>query len=93
VVDLDHLTPEQAEALSAAGATAAMSLEIKNPLLLRYVEASLPPAVVALALVMVESDPEYAPRWTAAGTDWMARGQLLHDVILFLLTPEEASRG
>jgi hypothetical protein len=67
---------------------AAMHFEITNPLLLKYVEASLPPAVVGLALLMVETDAEYSPRWVAAGTDWTARGQLLHEVILYLLTPE-----
>jgi hypothetical protein len=90
VVDLDHLTPEQTDALATVGAMAAMHLEIKDPLLLRYVEASLPPAVVSLALLMVETDAEYSPRWIAAGTDWMARGALLHEVILYLLTPEAA---
>jgi hypothetical protein len=87
VADLERLTADQADALASAGATAAMHLEIKNPLLLRYVEASLPPAVVSLALLMVETDAEYSRRWIAAGTDWMVRGQLLHEVILYLLTP------
>ena len=91
MVDLDHLTPEQTDALATAGAMAAMHLEIKDPLLLRYVEASLPGAIVGLALLMVETDAEYSPRWIAAGTDWMARGQLLREVILFLLTPESAT--
>jgi hypothetical protein len=91
VADLEHLTTDQFDALASAGAMAAMSLEIRDPLLLTYVEASLPPAVVGLALLMVETDAEYSPRWTAAGSDWMARGQLLHEAILYLLTPEAAS--
>ena len=62
---------------------------IKDPAELAIVERCLPPAAVALALTMAEGDPQWGPRWAAAGTDWVERGQILHEAILFILRPEE----
>jgi hypothetical protein len=77
-------------ALAAAGAQAAMMLEVRDPAELATVERCVPPAVIGLALLMVEADPVFAPRWASAGTDWVARGEILHEALIFLLTPEPA---
>lgn len=75
------------DALAEAGATAAMFLQLGAEDL-DVVRRCVVPAVVALAMVMVESDPEFGPRWTAAGKDWVERSHILHEVILWVLTPE-----
>lgn len=75
------------DALASAGATAAMFLEIKDPVDLAIVERCLPPAVIALALGMVESDATFKAQWDAAD-GWFERGLVLHETILWLLRPE-----
>lgn len=77
------------DGLAAVGALGAMGLEIQDPADLATVRRCVLPSVIALALLMVEADAEFAPRWAAAGTDWLARGDLLHEALLFLLTPEQ----
>src|SRR3972149_3217135 len=52
------------------------------------VRACVPPKVLALAILVAEADVEFADRWAAAGTDWVARGALLHEALVFLLTPD-----
>jgi hypothetical protein len=79
--------------LAAAGAIAAGGLEVRDPCDLATVRRCVPPAVLTLALLMAEVDVEYAERWAAAGTDWYARGALLHEALLFLLTPERRTDG
>lgn len=78
-------------AMAAAGAQAVMELELRNPAELALVERCLPPAVVSMSLLMVETDPVFAPRWTAAGEDWVTRGEVLRDALIYLLTPEPAA--
>lgn len=72
----------------AVGAAAAMELEVRDPAELAVVEAAVTPAVLAYAIAMVEVDAGLGPRWAAAGSDWVQRGQLLHEAVLFLLRPE-----
>jgi hypothetical protein len=76
------------DALADAGAIAAMALEVKDPVELAIVERHVSSAIVGLALLMVEMDPSFSDRWAAAGDSWAARGTLLHEALLFLLTPE-----
>lgn len=77
-------------ALATAGAMAAMFLEVTEPIELAIVERCVPATAVALALLMVEVDEEFAPRWLAAGSDWMARGEVLRDALLYILRPVPA---
>lgn len=80
------------DALADVGAAVAMSLEVKDPGELEIVERCLGPAVVALALLLVEADAELRRDWTAAGRDWVERGRVLREALLFVLRPEGAVR-
>lgn len=76
------------DALAEAAMRLMLMLEVDDPAELAIVERHASPAILAAALLMTEEDPEFAARWTAAGTDWAARGQVLHDAVMYLLTPE-----
>ena len=81
------------EALAEAGAIAATMLEIRDPAQLAIVTMHASAPAIALAIVTVQSDPQWAQRWaeaTAAG-DWNAQGAILHEAIVWLLTPEAGS--
>lgn len=77
------MTP--AEALAEAAATVAMWLEIKDSAELAIVERCVPAAVLGLAVVMAETDPEFQARWGAAEGDPMATGAVLHEALMFIL--------
>jgi hypothetical protein len=84
------MTP--AEALATAGALAAMQLEVHDPDLLASITYHVPAHALALAICTVESDPEWAQRWadaTAAG-NWMEQGTILHEALVWILTPAES---
>jgi hypothetical protein len=74
-------------ALIEAGVLAAGWLELE-PRELAIVRDSLSDAVFALALAMLEADPDFAPRWHAAGEDWVKRGAVLREAVLWVVTPE-----
>lgn len=78
-----------AEALADAGAQAAMMLEVDDPAELATIQRCIPPAMLGMAILMVEADSLFAVRWAAAGADWMVRGEILHEALLYLLTPED----
>jgi hypothetical protein len=80
------LTPD--DALIEACVIAAMSLEVHDPAELAIVERCVPAAALGLAVFMAETDPEFRGRWGVAENDPMATGQVLHEVLLFLLRPE-----
>jgi hypothetical protein len=77
--------------LAAAGAITTGHLEVQDPAYLAIVRACVSPLVLALAVLVAEADVEFSERWAAAGTDWMTRGALLHEALLFLLTPERSA--
>jgi len=79
---------EMRDLLAAAGAITTGGLKLRDPADLATVRACVPPKVLALAILVAEADVEFADRWAAAGTDWVARGALLHEALFFLLTPE-----
>lgn len=83
---MPDLSPQ--DALAAAGAIAITFLEIEDPAELAIVQRCVPAAMVAMAVLMVEQDPAFKARWAAAGTDWLTRGELLHESLMFLLTPK-----
>jgi hypothetical protein len=78
-------------ALIEAGVMAAGWLEL-DPEDLAVVERCVSDAAIMLALLMVEADPSFGPRWTAAGYDVVARGTILHEALLWTLTPETPAR-
>lgn len=80
---IEMLTDPQLDALSSA---VVALVEIVDPALRDAALAAINPAVLATALLFVETDPDFAPRW-AASDDWIDRASLLHEAITFLVTP------
>ena len=79
---------ERRDRWTEAGVIAAMSLEIHDPAELAIVERCVPAAALGLAVFMAEHEREFRSRWGAAENDPMARGQLLHEALFFILRPE-----
>lgn len=71
---------------------ASATLELE-PTEIAELERLLPAPVIALALLLVEADPEFAPRWQAAGADWTKRAEVLRDAIVWVVTPERVPVG
>jgi hypothetical protein len=75
-------------ALAAGAAVAAIGALEQPRAVIEVVETACPPALFALAMLVVESEDDFGRRWKAAGDDWVARGEILHDVVVWILTPE-----
>jgi hypothetical protein len=52
------------------------------------VMAAIPPPLFSIVMLMTQEDPEFSGRWDTAGDDWLAQGQVLYDIVDWLLTPE-----
>jgi hypothetical protein len=78
----------RAVALIEAAVIASSVLEVHDRAELEIIRRHVSTPALGLALAMVEHEAEFAPRWRAAGTDWMARAEVLRDAVLFVLTPE-----
>lgn len=76
-------------ALVDAAVEAAMDLELP-PNEVAHVAALLPSPVFAMAWLLITQDPELRQRWNAAGDDWVARGGVLREAVLFVVTPAAA---
>lgn len=86
---MGRLTPIS-DAMLDAAVEAVSGMEL-GPVDLAVVDRALNPAVVALAILMCEVDTvSFAERWHRAGDDWVERGVVLRDAILYVLTPEGA---
>ena len=79
------------EALADIGVAAAMQLEL-TPEDLATVRRCVPLAALALALGMAEDDPQWSTRWAAA-SGWVDRGEIIHEALLWILTPETEAFG
>jgi hypothetical protein len=77
-----------AVALAEAGTIASSVLEVRDARELEIVRRHASAVALALALLLLEFDTEFAPRWRAAGSDWMGQADVLHDALMFVLTPE-----
>ena len=81
------MTTLRERVLIEAAVMAASFLEL-GPADLAVVDRCVPDAVVALALVTVEHDAAFGPRWRDAGDDWVERGTVLRDALIWVLTPD-----
>lgn len=86
------MTLAPGDALVEAGVIAAQFLEL-DAADLAVVERCVPTAVLALALLFVETDPVFSPRWRAAGSNWVDKAEVLRDALIYVLTPEQAPRA
>lgn len=62
-------------------------LEVREPVELEIVRRHVTPFALQAAWFMAETDPEWALRWAAA-SDYSERAGIVHEVLLYLLTPE-----
>lgn len=74
--------------LIEAAVEASTFLEVRDPAVLKAVGDIVSPTALGLARVVAKQDPAFASRWKVAGADWMAQAHILHEALLFVLTPD-----